>query len=203
MTLLRKFVIFAMLLVLPMVAAAQEYRIRTGDTLAVEVLNDPSLNRDLLVSPDGAITFPQVGRVRAAGRTLEQVQSNIASGLAPTFAESPRVFVALRSQRAPTPPSEPRPPRTITAYVLGEVNSPGAIDLPPKSTLLQLLSRGGGPSRFAAQKRIQLRRLNPATQTEQIYVINLKDFLSGRGMPRTFIIQDGDVVYVPERRLFE
>ena len=78
-------------------AAAQEYKIRAGDTLQVEVLEDPSLNRTLLVLPDGTISFPLAGSVAASGRTVSQVQSALTSGLSGNFAAAPTVTVSVAS----------------------------------------------------------------------------------------------------------
>ena len=49
-------------------AAQSDYRIQPGDTLQIEVLEDPNLNRSVLVLPDGSISVPLVGTVRAGGR---------------------------------------------------------------------------------------------------------------------------------------
>ena len=55
-------------------ASAQAgYSIQPGDSLQIEVLEDPTLNRGVLVLPDGSVTFPMAGTVRASGRTPDQV----------------------------------------------------------------------------------------------------------------------------------
>ena len=57
-----------------MAAAQAGYQIRPGDVLSVEVLQDPSLNREVLVLPDGSISFPFAGNLPASGRTTGQVE---------------------------------------------------------------------------------------------------------------------------------
>ena len=64
-------------LTVPATAQDGGYLIRSGDTLRIEVLEDPGLNRSVLVSPDGRITLPLAGGVRAAGKTVEAVQSEL------------------------------------------------------------------------------------------------------------------------------
>ena len=111
-----------MLIVLGTVAAAQDlYKIRLGDVLSVEVLEDQSLNRNALVLPDGTISFPLVGSVSAAGLTLGEVQAGIISGLAPNFATPPTVFVTIQSLVGA---SAPTARATIDIYIIGEVNKP-------------------------------------------------------------------------------
>jgi polysaccharide export outer membrane protein len=57
--------------------------------LAVEVIQDPNLNREVLVLPDGSISFPFAGTVAAGGLTTGQVQAQIAQGISPNFAVQP------------------------------------------------------------------------------------------------------------------
>ena len=183
-------------------AGAQEYRIRAGDTLRIEVIEDPSLNRTVLVAPDGRISVPAAGTLRAAGRTVETVQSNLTQLLAGSFATTPNVFVAieqLAERRAPPPTEEP----VISVYVVGEANSPGKLDIAPGTTALQAFAMMGGFTKFAATKRIQLRRTDPISKAENVYLLNYarveKGDVSGLQIP----LAEGDVIVVPQRRLFE
>jgi polysaccharide export outer membrane protein len=144
-------------------AMAQDgYRIRTGDVLSVEVVQDPSLNREVLVLPDGSINYPFVGTLRARGLTAAQVQAQIAAGISPNFAVTPDVFVAVSQLFVPQPPFPPVPGPTINIFIQGEVNAPGLIEVPPGTTLIQALATHGGFTNFAAIRRIQLRRHGPA-----------------------------------------
>jgi polysaccharide biosynthesis/export protein len=76
-------------------AAQSEFRVGSGDTLRIEVLEDPSLNRDVLVLPDGRVSFPLAGSLTAGGQTTTQIESALASALAPNFAASPTVSVSV------------------------------------------------------------------------------------------------------------
>jgi polysaccharide export outer membrane protein len=202
MTFLRA--LWAALLVLPFLAATasaqSEYRVRSGDTLQLEVLEDASLNRDILVLPDGRVSVPFVGSVQARGRTLPQIQTSIRAALTPSFAEPPTVFVGLQSLFVPEP-SDPIDPVTIAVYVIGEVETPGKREIESGTTLLQFLAEMGGFSQFAATKRIQLRTTR--TGQEQVYTLNYNDIERGAGISIAAIMADGDVIVVPQRRLFE
>lgn len=181
-------------------ASAQEYKIQRGDTLRVEVREDPSLNRDALVMPDGQISLPQIGTVRAAGRTVDQLSSALVGALAPNFASAPSVFVSLGARATPV---EPLPPRTVQSFALGEVETPGVIEMRPGTTLLQFISQAGGMTRFAAKNRVQLRRTNTKTGHETVYVVDLRAIERGEALTQNYVLRPGDVVYVPTRRLFE
>ena len=62
---------------------------------------------------------------------------------------------------------------------------------------------GRGPARFAATKRIQLRRMDPATGQEKLYLFNYKALERGGSIQSMITLREGDVIIVPERRLFE
>ena len=188
------------LLMAPM-ALAQSYLIKPGDTLEITVLEDPSLNRQTLVLPDGRISVPLAGPVQAAGLSIEQVQANLARALQGNFAATPNVYISLAGL-APQG-GGPVAPRTIDIYVLGEVAKPGAFTVEKGTNILQLMAIVGGPSRFAATKRIQLRRTNAKTGQESIANFNYDAIVRGRAAGGLGALQDGDVIVVPERRLFE
>lgn len=191
--------LIAALLVIPFTAdpsLAQDYRLRPGDTVQVEVLEDTTLNRSAMVLPDGQISLPLTGSVRAAGRTLAQIQADLAARLAPNFAEPPTVFVTLATL-AERVVAEPR---TIDVFILGAANTPGRVEVAPGTTVLQAIAAAGGLSPFAATKRLQLRRIDKSGG-EKIYRIDY-DAIE-RGAPNTTRLVDGDVIVVPQRRLFE
>jgi polysaccharide biosynthesis/export protein len=186
------------------VSAQDGYSVRAGDVLRIEVLEDPTLNRSVLVAPDGRISLPLAGSIRASGLSIEAISASISSALAPNFAAAPTVFVSLErlaerrnnggggggggaAARAPT----------IDVYVIGEAGKPGKFEIAPGSTVLQLIAEMGGFSKFAATKRIQLRR------GETSYALNYDEMESGASNAGSTTLKDGDVLIIPQRRLFE
>lgn len=199
------FAFLAALLIAPLMGqpaeAQSSYRIKPGDVVRVEVLEDSSINRNALVLPDGQISLPLAGTVRAGGRTVDQVRADIASKLAPNFANAPTVFVALNNLAPESMGAGVAAPVTNTIYILGEVGQPGLVQLERGTTLLQALAAVGGFSKFAATKRIQLRRVE--NNRERIYNINYEDILMGKTSIGTTVLSAGDVIIVPQRKLFE
>lgn len=176
-------------------AQGSPYQIKPGDTLQVEVLEDSSLNRQILVLPDGSISFPLLGNVPAAGRSVEQVRTALANGLAPNFASRPNVFVSVGSlaQRVPVGPMAAA---KSGVYITGEIAAPGKLEVTRGTTVLQAIAQAGGLTRFAAGKRIQLRR------GDSIYNYNYYGNGSG-SIKGSTVLAPGDVIVVPQRRLFE
>lgn len=184
------------------VQAASNYAIQSGDTLHVEVLEDPSLNRDLLVLPDGTITFPYMGSFHIGGQTVDQVKAEITHGIAPNFVKRPTVYVSInRISRN----SGQAGSGTVNIFLMGEITKPGKIKVSRGTTLLQAVAEAGGPTKFAADRRLELHRHDAKTGKDVIYTFSVTD-AGARGkdaIPATTELQPGDVIVVPTRHLFE
>ena len=197
-----RFLAIILVLVSATAAAAQSgYQIKSGDQLAIEVLEDPSLNRSVLVLPDGTVSFPLVGSVGASGKSVDAFRGELAQALAPNFATAPTIFVAVAGLGAPKSTGTGR--SRISIYLLGEVEAPGELEVRRGTTLLQALSQSGGFTRFAATKRIQLRRADPATGEVNAFQFNFRAIERGAPISGKTVLADGDVIIVPQRRLFE
>jgi polysaccharide export outer membrane protein len=195
---MKKFLLAALVLLstAPLaLAQASGYRIQPGDQLAITVLEDDTLNRTTLVLPDGRISVPLAGSVQAAGRTVDSIESIIADRLASNFAVRPSVFVSVTSVSELV--------ETFPIYVIGQVGDPGIREVEPGTTLLQAIALAGGLDRFAATKRIQLRRSDPSTGQERLYLFNFKAVERGGAIQSMITMREGDVIVVPERSLFE
>ena len=73
----------------------------------------------------------------------------------------------------------------------------------PGTTLLQFLAEAGGLSRFAAEKRVQLRRVDKNSGQETVYLFNYRTMGGEGSISAATVLAPGDVVFIPERRLFE
>ncbi|MGZ2260312.1 polysaccharide biosynthesis/export family protein [Roseobacter sp. A03A-229] len=196
--------LWGLMLTVTSVSAQSNYRIQPGDTISIEVLEDTSLNRSLLVLPDGTVDFPFAGSIRVGGQSTSQVQQTLTANLASNFATPPTVFVSVNSVF--TDPLDALgagvPSDAINVYFTGEINAPGLRPMASRTTFLQAIAQSGGFTRFAATKRVQLRRTDSSGK-HTVYTINYKALANGAGFENDIILQDGDVILVPERRLFE
>ncbi len=193
----------------PVSAQDAGYLLRPGDVLQVEVVEDPSLNRSTLVLPNGSITFPQAGTLRAGGRTPDQVRAALTDALAPSFAAPPTVYISVASVGAATAAPAAgggvaADPATMSVYVMGEVGAPGQKKVEPDTNLLQFLAQAGALSKFAADKRIELHRKNAKTGADEVWLFSMKQVGGGQGRISGMTqLADGDVIVVPQRKLFE
>lgn len=201
---IRTFVMGAGLVVVASPALAQEapaYRLQPGDRVEISVLEDPGLNRQVLIGPDGRISLPLAGSVRAGGQTVDALQSAIRGRLADDFIEPPTVTVSLTGVAEGAAEEAVDPALLSTIYIIGQVQGPGRYDLEPPVDILQALAVAGGASTFAARDRIQIRR---RVDGADVMILFDYDQVEDGVVPiQPIELQDGDVVVVPERGLFE
>jgi polysaccharide biosynthesis/export protein len=182
------------------------YRVKPGDVLEVLVYQDEKLNRQVVVAPDGQISFPLAGHVRAAGLTVETIEATLTRLLKPKFADELDVTVLLAAvKEIPIPPPVPEkplpPPIDPSFFVTGEVAKPGQYYFKTRTNVLQAISMAGGLGPFAADKRIVIRRKEG--DQEVLYEFNYDSFVSGKDLSGNMRLHSGDVIIVPERKLFE
>ncbi|MFO7856476.1 MAG: polysaccharide biosynthesis/export family protein [Paracoccaceae bacterium] len=177
------------------------YEIRVGDTLTVSVLEDPNLTRTVFVRPDGRISLPIAGSVRVAGVSPEELETILAERYSRGFQITPTVTVSIRGI-APLQGGQAQGPAPTTFYMLGSVGQRGPIAVPGGVTVLEALAIAGGPTPFAATDRIQIRRFDE-DGVEEILLFDYERVEDGLPVENNFEIVEGDVIYVPERGLFD
>lgn len=186
-------------------ASAEEYQLKPGDIVEITVLEDPNLNRRVLVGPDGNIAMPLAGTLKAGGRSLTQLQSAISTRLRGQFVNPPSVTASLVALGPPdgSSPDDGDPSDISTVFVLGEVQRPGRYEYTSDKpvSVLQALAMAGGPGVFAARQRIQVRVSDE--ETEQVRLFNYAALEDGKTVETPFMLEDGAVIVVPERGLFE
>ncbi len=162
-------------------SASPEYRLVQGDKLRIEVYKDAQLSQSVQVRPDGKITLPLIGDIEADGRTPLQLRDLITTQLR-TYMTNPVVTVIV---------VETKP---AVAYVTGEVNHPGAVQLQDSQiTVLQALALAGGLKDFADSKNIKI--LRKAGKPGNVTSFNYKDAIRGSA---PVYLHAGDTVVVPD-----
>jgi polysaccharide export outer membrane protein len=111
------------------------YELGPEDVLEISVWKDPELTREVVVRPDGGVSFPLVGDVMAEGRTVDELRAEIKQRLREYIPDAPVTVVLLKV----------RSPRV---YVVGKVSNPGAHVLGQEMTVLQALALSGGATPF-------------------------------------------------------
>lgn len=161
---------------------AERYTIGSGDVLEISVWRDESLSRQIIVPPDGFISFPLIGDINITGMNVTQLRDVITKKIREYVPEA-TVTVLLKQINS------------LKAYVIGKVNNPGQFPIDMKTNVMQLLTMAGGFNQFADSNRIMILR----QKKDKIIKIpfNYKELEKGRNLEQNIIIQRGDVVVVP------
>ncbi|MBL8267862.1 polysaccharide biosynthesis/export family protein [Steroidobacter sp.] len=161
----------------------EPYRIQPGDVLMVAVWKEEALMSEVLVRPDGGMSFALVGDVRASGRTVEELRLLVNERLS-KFIPDPAVTIAVKQIGG------------NRVYVLGKVNRPGEFTFSQPIDVMQALSLAGGATSFAALDDIQiLRREQSGKQTSRRF--RYSEVERGRSLDQNIPLKSGDTVVVP------
>jgi polysaccharide export outer membrane protein len=133
------------------------------------------------VNADGTIFFPFVGRLRAVGRTVEELRDELAAKLA-HYVKQPQIDVRVLSYRSQK------------VQVTGEVRTPGPLaitDVPLR--LVDAITRSGGSTTEADLQRVRL------TREGRFYQLDANGVLDRGEIDQNVMLQAGDIVNVPDR----
>lgn len=163
------------------VSVPADYRVGEGDVLEVSVWREESLTKEVLVRPDGGITFPLIGDVSVGGRALGDIKADIAKRLV-EFISEPEVNVAVVTVNQ-------------KIYVLGRVNKPGEFMTPNRVDVMQALAMAGGLTPYADDDNIKIIRRNG--EGEISFPFDYDDVADGDSLEQNILLQRGDVIVVP------
>lgn len=158
------------------------YRLHQGDSLSVSVWRQDALQRQVVVLPDGSITFPLVGRVDVAGLSAPEVEQSIAKKLK-AYIPDPVVSVVITAIDG------------NRAYVIGKVTHPGPLIINGPIAVLQAIAIVGGFDKFADEDGIKV--IRNISGGEGIFPVHYDDIISGKDMSTNILLQAGDTVVVP------
>lgn len=177
-------------------AAWAQATLKPGDTLSISVLQDPKLDRQVIVDAGGQIAFPLAGHIRAEGLSAQSLENVLKSRLQKNYKdEALDVTVALANLTSPEDDLKPK------VFVTGEVLRPGPYVVRQRTTLMQAISLAGGLGPFAAKRRVQVRRQTASGET--IFMFDYRAYEAGQDLEGNISLRAGDVILVPERGLFE
>jgi polysaccharide export outer membrane protein len=158
------------------------YRVGPEDVLEISVWREDALKKEVLVRPDGGLSYPLIGDVQAAGKTVNEIRAEVAKRLE-KFIPEPAVSVTVLkvgSQRV---------------YVLGKVTKPGEFAVGRYVDVLQALSMAGGLTQFAESNEIRVMRREGDRQI--VLPFEYARVIRGQKLEQNIQLRGGDVVVVP------
>jgi polysaccharide export outer membrane protein len=163
----------------------EDYRLSGGDLLEITVLGLKDMDRSARVGQTGDISYPLVGEVKVGGLTLPQAQAALVLKLK-DYLRDPQVTLFIKEYG------------NKKVFVFGQVNKPGAIELPAetKLTVLEAVSQAEGFTRIAASDRTRVIRL--VNGKSQSFVIEVSAITKRGEKDKDMVLEPNDIVFVPE-----
>ena len=158
------------------------YTLGSEDVLEILVWREADLSRMVVVRPDGRISFPLIGDIRAAGLKVEKLRENITEKLK-EFIDNPTVSVIVSQANS------------MKIFVQGEIAQPGVYQLGSNTTVLQAISLAGGFNEWAKKKRIIIIRETGA-KTLRI-TVDYGKIISNEDLNQNIVLERGDTIIVP------
>jgi polysaccharide biosynthesis/export protein len=180
-----------------------DYQIGPDDILKVIVYGHEDLTQTVLVQSDGTFTFPLIGRLTAADKTIAELETALVTALAHGFIRNPQVTVVVQEFRSKT------------VFVVGELARPGTYPLAGPTRLVEVLAKAGPMTSAAGPEVIVVRPLSPARVTRPVlpselqagagadtpqaetFRISLADIQSGN-VEKNIMLHPNDTIFVPQ-----
>lgn len=163
--------------------AAGTYLVGPGDVLQVRAWKNDALSQRVVVRPDGFVTLPLIGDVRAGGRPVEAIASDVAGRAAHFYTEVPVVAVEVAELHG------------YRVYVLGEVSRPGELSPRGPITVLQAIALAGGFTRFASPNDVVIVRHD--ARGERRIPFSYNDVVEKGDLRQDLPLLTSDTVVVP------
>ena len=169
-----------------------KYKLRVGDKVSLQILEDRDAPKGLVVADSGELDVPYVGRVAAADKTCKQLAEELKARLEKEYYYRATVIIALDVANK----------LLGRVYVWGQVRNQGAIDVAVNENLTvgKAILRAGGFGDFANKKRVKVvRGGGKEGAAKQSFELNLVDILEKGQTEKDVVLQPDDFVIVPSR----
>ncbi len=158
------------------------YKLGPGDVLEISVWQDERLNRQIVIPPDGVISYPFIGDIRVTNLTVADLRKIITKRLSEYIPDATVTVMLLQIN-------------SLKAYVIGKVNRPGEFTIGLDTNVMQILAMAGGLNPYASAKKILILR----KEGDKIIKIpfNYEEVIHGKKLEQNIVLKRGDVVVVP------
>lgn len=159
------------------------YRIQVGDVLDVNFFKTTQLNQTLTVGPDGDLYLPLVGRIRVAGRTVDEITDELTEGFSAEMVD-PQITVSVADFSG------------LFVHVAGEVKRPGLQPYSGQLTAVQAIMDAGGFEDRGRKKSVLLIRRDKDGKGVGT-IIDVAAVLKDGQFQGDVALAPSDIIYVP------
>jgi polysaccharide biosynthesis/export protein len=166
-------------------AISADYKVSPQDVLTISVVNEKDLTQECRVSAGGTITFAWLSNVEVAGKTPQQIEQELRASLDKDYLVEPTVIVSLKEYRA----------REVN--VLGQVNKPGPVAIPPERslTIVEAITRAQGLTLRGNPNKIEF------TRRGKKQVFRMDDLNKVTDPNKQLFVEPGDIIEIGEKVL--
>ena len=164
----------------------KELVLGVGDVIGINVWENNNLSVEATIRPDGTITMPLVGDLKAAGETPTSLKNRIKNQLqAYVKMQGTEVTVAVKAWRS------------YRFTIQGEVSKAGVFSSDQFLTVSDALALAGGLTRFAKRNEITLTRKDAKSGQVRHIPLDYESLASGKRPDMNIIVMPGDTIWVP------
>ncbi|MCX7910264.1 MAG: polysaccharide export protein [Endomicrobia bacterium] len=160
----------------------EKYKVSAGDILYIRVFPAEDLSTEVIVSPDGKISFPLLGSVKVEGLTIKELQQLLEKNLS-VYISKPKVSIVIRYFAKKQ------------IFIMGEIRSPGGYQYSEGLKLFELISLAGGFTPYAGTKNIKIYRGEKGKQ--KTIVVNFDEIVTDTS--KDILLEPGDIIEVPKQ----
>lgn len=169
------------------------YVVGPQDILTITSFDQEDLSGKYPVDADGTFTFPLIGRVKAAGLTLRELEAELKRMLKEGFFKDPQLSVAIETYKSQK------------IHIVGEVRNPGTYPLTGDMSLIEAIARAGSTLPTASGEALVVRAKSgkaadgpvmPNGVDTEATTVDLKELQSG-ALSKNVALKDGDTIFVP------
>lgn len=164
----------------------EAFQLGPGDRISIRVWRQEDLTMDVVVSPDGTITYPLVGRIQVAGLTYPQLTEKLTAAVS-TYYANPQVTVNILEVQAQK------------VFVVGEVTTPAVLQLGAPMTIVEALTKAGGINQYARTSNVLLVR--GGLEEPELYTVDVRAILTEGRLDQNVYLKSGDIVVVPTKTI--
>jgi polysaccharide export outer membrane protein len=169
------------------------YVVGAQDILMITMFDQEDMTGKYPVDSDGTFTFPLVGRVKAGGLTLRELEAELKRLLKEGFFKDPQLSVGVETYRSQK------------VHIVGEVRNAGSYPLTGDMSLIEALARAGSTLPTSSGEALIVRKKNgsavdgpvmPNGEDTEVTSVDLKALQSG-ALDQNVALKDGDTIFVP------
>ncbi len=164
-------------------SAFGEYKVGPNDVLEISVYGEDDLSQRANVTSGGYITYPLLGRIKAAGMTVLELEEYIREALAKEYIRNPQVRISVQE--------------FSNLFVIGQVLQPGPFPFKGGMTVLEAVTTAGGFTKIANKRKVKIvRTAGEGADGKMSMTVNVANVINGKD--EDIFLQPGDTVIVPE-----